>query len=212
MMASSHSSPNVPKSGSSFDETKAYLDHLRKTKQRVTVRELIGYWGYRGRGPSMVGIISADLASMKLEVDPPFDVGTLDMPVSIRLANPRPGRSDPADHLLTLARIPAAAFALADAEAVDLPGVVMPQTSIDGATTMMLRYDYSQLLVVDNLQDRSLIGVVSWKSYAAAKLRNEDPSVVADIMQPVTGVDLHSDLFSNIGPVVRYDFVAVTYQ
>lgn len=204
--------PNVPTGESSFADTEAYLQHLRKTKARITVRELIGYWGYLGRGPSMIKAISDDLAAMKLAADPPFDVGSLNMTVTIQAAAVTSPRNDPADHLLTLARIRAASFALADREATFLPGVVEPQTSIDEATTMMLRYDYSQLLVVDDITKRGLVGVVSWKSYGAAKLRRENPQLVADIMQPVTGVDLHSDLFSNIGPVVRYDFVAVTYQ
>lgn len=204
--------PNVPTGDSSLEDTEAYLQYLRKAKTRIKVRDLIGYWGYLGRGPSMVKVISDDLAAMKLAVDPPFDVGTLDMPVSIQAASVASPRNDPADHLLTLARIPAAAFALADRQAKFLPGVVEPQTSIDAATTMMLRYDYSQLLVVDDIAKRVLVGVVSWKSYGASRLRRENPQVVADIMQPATGVDLHSDLFSNIGPVVRYDFVAVTYQ
>ncbi|MFJ4045781.1 HPP family protein [Microbacterium sp. NPDC089987] len=196
---------------STFGDRKKFLNELRTSKTAVSVRELIGYWGAKGRGRNVLDSVTNDLAAMKLEVIPPLDTGTLDTPVVIRSASDST-ISHPDEHLLTLARIPSASFALLDASSTHLAGVVEPGTSIHDATTMMLRYDFSQLLVVDDVTERRLIGVVSWKSYAAARLRAEDPATVQEIMQPATGVDLHSDLFANIGPVVKYDFVAVTYR
>lgn len=202
----------MPTADSSLDEKRNYLDNLRKTQTRIPIRELMGFWGARGRGHNVIEMINDDLGQMGFEVDPPLDTGTLDMPVRIQNASTVSAQPDPDDHLLTLARIPAASFALANPEDAAIPGLVEPSTSLNDATTMMLRYDFSQLLVVDDVTQRRLIGVVSWKSYGAARLRQEEPAIVADIMQPATPVDLHSDLFSNVGPVAKYDYVAVTYQ
>lgn len=201
-----------PTPESSFEETRKYLDHLRRTQTRISIRELIWFWGARGRGPFVLRTINDALAQMGLEADPPLDAGGLDLAVSIRQATDAAAATTPDAHLLTLAQVPAASFALATPETQNLVGVVEPRTTLDEATTMMLRHDYSQLLVVGDVTRRDLVGVISWKLYATARLRREDPTVVEEIMQPVTGVDLHSDLFSSIGPVVKYDFVAVTYR
>jgi CBS domain-containing protein len=200
-----------PTTESSLEETRDYLDQLRKTQTRISIRELIGFWGARGRGPFVMQTINSDLAEMKLEADPPIDAGNLDLQVSIRQMTDT-SVAAPDAHLLTLAQVPAASFALTTPSTEELIGVVEPDTSLDEATTMMLRHDYSQLLVVGDITKRNLVGVISWKLYATARLRREDPTTVSQIMQPVTGVDLHSDLFSSIGPVVKYDFVAVTYR
>lgn len=201
-----------PNAESSLEETRRYLDQLRKTQTRISIRELIGFWGARGRGPFVLRMINDDLSQMGLEADPPLDAGGLDLAVSIRQATDAITTTTPDAHLLTLAQVPAASFALANPDTPNLVGVVEPDTSLDDATTMMLRHDYSQLLVVGDVTKRDLVGVISWKLYATARLRREDPTTVEQIMQPVTGVDLHSDLFSSIGPVVKYDFVAVTYR
>lgn len=211
-MTTTPTAPPEPTAASSLAETKKYFDYLRKRQESITVRDLIGYWGARGRGRNLVETVTADLNKMGFEVDPPIDTGTLDTRVKIRNASASSQYSDPDDHLLTLARIPAASFALANQDDPALPGLVEPSTPVEDATAMMLRYDYSQLLVVDDVTRRNLVGVVSWKSYGSARLRHEEPRTVADILLPATPVDLHSDLFSNVGPVVKYDFVAVTYQ
>nr|WP_201468476.1 CBS domain-containing protein [Microbacterium hydrocarbonoxydans] len=211
-MASTPSAPSEPTAASSLADTKKYFDYMRKRQETISVRDLIGYWGARGRGRNVVEMVTADLIKMGFEVDPPIDTGTLDTRVRIRNASASSQYADLDDHLLTLARIPAASFALANQDNPALPGLVEPSTPVDDATAMMLRYDYSQLLVVDDVTRRNLVGVVSWKSYGSARLRREEPLTVADIMLPATPVDLHSDLFSNVGPVVKYDFVAVTYQ
>lgn len=211
-MASNARIPPEPTAASTLAETKKYFDYMRKQQESITIRDLIGYWGARGRGRNMVETVNADLTKMGFEIDPPIDTGTLDTRVKIRNATASSKQADPDDHLLTLARIPAASFALANRDDPALPGLVEPSTPVDDATAMMLRYDYSQLLVVDDVTQRNLIGVVSWKSYGSARLRREEPRYVADILMPATPVDLHSDLFSNVGPVVKYDFVAVTYQ
>lgn len=205
-------SSTEPTQGTSLKERRAFFDDLRKRQASISIRELIGHWGARGRGRNLIAAVSEDLNGMGFEVDPPLDTGTLDTRVSIRNATSVTALTEPDDHLLTLARIPAASFALANRDDPALPGLVEPGTPLADATAMMLRYDYSQLLVVDDVARRNLVGVVSWKAYGSARLRREDPQTVADILQPATPVDLHSDLFSNVGPVVKYDFVAVTYQ
>lgn len=201
---------------SSFADTKAYLERLRDSGDTLPIRNLIGFWGQKGRGKNNIRMIGNDLARMHLRVDPPIDSGSLDTRVSVtRVANDVVAQAEadrPADHLLTLARILSATFALRLNEAGVIAGFVTKDTPIADAVTLMMRHDFSQLPVVDSLDRRIVVGVFTWEGYGQARLRGVVPQTVGDATSAVSPVDLHSDLFASVGPVTDNGFVVVTYS
>lgn len=208
--------PTVPTAGSGLTETKAYLTHLLDSNETVTVRNLIGFWGYRGRGKNVVEVINDNLTQMRLTVEPPLDSVPLDfeltvarLPADVRVLA---AEDQPADHLLPLSRIDSATHALQSDQSPSERGYVTRQTTVGEAVTLMMRQDFSQLPVVDSWDHRVVVGVFSWESYAQAGLRSAQPVFVGDALAPVSTVDLHSDLFASVAPVADRGYVVVTYR
>lgn len=205
-----------PTAESSFAETKSYLERLRDSGETLPIRDLIGFWGQKGRGKNNISMIGNDLARMSLRADPPIDSGSLDTQVSVtRVTDDVVAQAEadrPADHLLTLARILSATFALRLGEAGAVAGFVTKDTPIPDAVTLMMRHDFSQLPVVDNVARRIVVGVFTWEGYGQARLRGVVPQTVGDAMSAVSPVDLHSDLFASVSPVTDNGFVVVTYR
>ena len=209
--------PTEPTAHTNFEDTQKYLEFLNAAGQPVEVRKLIGFWGYRGRGTNTIQIIGDQLDQMGLRTEPPFDSGPLDSLVLIQRVSAdalnAASAEQPDDHLLTLSRIPSAAFALrAYSELGEATGYVYRDTPIADAVTTMLRHDYSQLPVIESATRREIYGVFTWESYAQARLRGEDPQLVESAVTTTSGVDLHSDLFASVGPIADQGYVLVTYR
>jgi len=208
--------PLVPTRDSGLTETKAYLTHLLDSGETVTVRTLIGFWGYRGRGKNIVEVINRDLVQMRLAVEPPLDSVPLDFELSLTTipsdVRIQAAEEQPEDHLLPLSRINSATHALKADQPPGDRGYVVLGASVAEAVTVMMRQDFSQLPVVESQAQRTVIGVFSWESFAHAGLRGIAPRIVDDALAPVTTVDLHSDLFASIAPVADKGHVVVTYR
>lgn len=205
-----------PTADSNLAQTRQYLDQLLGSRQPIDIRTLMGFWGFKGRGKHQVAVVEADLAKIGLVTAPPFDSGRLDSLVLIEAipvdraesaANERPE-----DHLLPLAAIESANVAIrTDAAEVD-GGFVSKDQLVSDAVTIMLRHDYSQLPVVESLADRSVVGVFSWETYGRTRLQGKDPLRVADALESVPTVDLHSDVFDSVQAISNKGFVVVTYR
>ncbi|WP_312180286.1 CBS domain-containing protein [Arthrobacter sp.] len=207
--------PYEPTVASGFEETQKYLEFLRSEARPLEIRRLIGYWGFKGRGKNSINIVTANLAQMGLRTEPPFDSGSLDSLVTIqKLSEEAEAYAErPDDHLLTVSRIPSASFALPRQSDDSAPaGIVYRDTSIADAVTIMLKYDYSQLPVVDSKARRDVLGVFTWQSYAQATLRGEKPTSVGAALVTHPTVDLHSDLFASVEPIAREGYILVTYR
>lgn len=209
--------PQKPTEETSLPDTKAYLEYLMARRQAVTVRELISFWGSKSRGRHVLRIIEGNLAEMNLAVTPPLDSGALDDEVLIERADARDYlvalSGEPASHMLTVSRIPAASFALPRPTQAGAPdGLATSNLSVDEAITRMLKNDYSQLVVVAPDAERVPLGVFSWESYGRAWVRGERPSVVGDAVMSAHFVDLHSDLFEHLERIETSGFVIVTFR
>jgi CBS domain-containing protein len=150
--------------------------------RRMSVRELIGIWGARGRDFEVKERIDADLANNGMTTEPDFRAVTLDDTVAIVLttqtttaeAATSPAEDSSAspatptqlglavgddgdawDHGLTIGNLPSASKKVCS---------VAPDSTFEEAITLMLIEDYSQLAVVTG--PRQLKGAVSWKSIA----------------------------------------------
>ncbi len=208
--------PEVPTSESDFEKTRKYLEYIRVQHRYLRIRDLLGFWGVSGRGKNNVAIISEDLRKMGLQTNPPFDSGPLDGNILIerlgRDEEPQIQHDQTTQHMLLLSKIDSATFAInKNIEGYGI-GWVTQDASVSEATTIMLRYDYSQLPVVDSKENQVPIGVFSWESYSKASLAGMKPSKVAGAMDPAWPVDVHSDLFASASRIATDGYVLVTFK
>lgn len=80
-------------------------------------------------------------------------------------------------------------------------------TPLPTAQALMIRYDYSQLPVVDQTGTK-LRGVLSWESMARASIAS-NPKIVNDCMRSAVTVAIESDLFDSIPAIVDAGYVIV---
>ena len=178
-----------------------------RSPHRMTVRELIGIWGARGRDFGVNERVDADLGNNGMTTTPDFRAVTLDDTVAIVLITQVTAGevgltaaadisvnatvSPPAevtenedesawDHGLTIGNLPSASRKVC---------AVTPDATFEQAITLMLTNDYSQLAVMTNPRD--LKGAVSWKSIARARNANPGAKLSAAIIRTVRRA-LHS--------------------
>lgn len=164
---------------------------------RMTVRELIGIWGARGRDFEVKERVDADLGNNGMTTTPDFRavalddtvaivlttqvtagevalVGTGEMSVNATVSAPAEvAESDDEsawDHGLTIGNLPSASRRVC---------AVAPDATFEEAITLMLTNDYSQLAVMTSPRD--LKGAVSWKSIARARNANTGAKLSAAI-------------------------------
>lgn len=205
-----------PTASSSFEETKKHLVHLMSTKEPVTIRSLLSYWGYKSRGSRVVELLNREIAQMGLTVEPPLDSGPLDTQVYLEKITPEEqvmaSAEQPDDHLLTVSRIPSAGYVLRTAADDPERGYMEKRESANEALTIMARHNYSQIPVVNDRTSRTVAGVFSWESFGLAQLRGKVPREVGEALSKASIVDLHADLFSCVADIADNGHVVVTYR
>ncbi|MEU8608203.1 hypothetical protein AB0C29_09395 [Actinoplanes sp. NPDC048791] len=182
--------------------------------ERISVRELLSFWGARDRGDQIVRI-EADLANHGLATRPNFRSVTLETRVTIITAAQEADQET--DEAVEAAVTPAddedeaesryiglmvgnLASALAGAESVK------PTATLEEAKTKLLLNDYSQLAVLSGRHN--LRGAVTWQSIAQALL--DDPhAVLADAIVPARDVSYRSDLLTVLEELRRRGFLFV---
>ncbi len=190
----------------------------------MTVRELIGIWGARGRDFGVNERVDADLGNNGMTTTPDFRAVTLDDTVAIVLITQvtagEVGLTAPADISVNATVSPPAEVTENEDESAwdhgltigNLPSAsrkvcaVTPDATFEQAITLMLTNDYSQLAVMTNPRD--LKGAVSWKSIARARNANPGAKLSAAIIKP-SDVPYTTDLIGLL-PVIRsQEFVFV---
>jgi CBS domain-containing protein len=191
---------------------------------RLTVRELIGIWGARGRGFEINERVDADLGNNGMATTPDFRAVTLDDTVAIVLttqvitgeaelagtagisANPtvlalaEVSRNDDEsawDYGLTVGNLSSASRRVC---------AVTPEATFEEAITLMLTNDYSQLAVMTSRRD--LKGAVSWKSIARARNANPQAMLSAAITK-ASDVPYTADLIGLLPVIQSQEFVFV---
>jgi len=190
---------------------------------RMTVRELIGIWGARGRDFEVNERVDADLGNNGMTTAPDFRAVTLDDVVNIVLTTQvTPTAASPGleeisreapispsdeisndegesawDHGLTIGNLPSASRKVC---------AVSPDATYEEAITLMLTNDYSQLAVMGGPRD--LKGAVSWKSIARARNANPDAKLSAAISRP-SEVPYAADLIGLLPVIQSQEFVFV---
>jgi CBS domain-containing protein len=182
---------------------------------RVTVRELLSFWGAKDRG-DQVSQIEADLANHGLVTSPSFRAVTLDTVVS--LTTP----PDEAEGTATVGPSEVDDLPVTeDDEGGDdlnvrltvgnlspLDGVesVGPNSTFEEAITKMLLNDFSQLAVLNG--PRNVRGAVTWRSIAEA-MHQKSASLVDAIVSHVEVVPYDRGLFDVLPTLQQREFVLV---
>lgn len=198
-------------------------DRLKQARQAaedgkpltLSVRQLIDWWGAKGRGGLIIRQIHADLANHGLSTSPDFDAVSLDDEVQLISTAPvldeealtgaaftaaplLPDEDEDAPVVgLTVGNLPSA---LAGVEAIS------PSATYEEAITRMAINGYSQLPVLSGT--RNLQGAVTWESITRA--RHADPSAPfskAVILAREVRYDRH--LVDIIPMLAESDFVLV---
>lgn len=184
--------------------------------ERVSVRELLKFWGAKDRG-DQVSQIEADLANHGLVTSPSFRAVTLDTVVSLTTP-PDDSQADTTARASEASDLPVAEndegdddlnVRLTVGNLSPLAGVesVDPHSTLAEATTKMLLNDFSQLAVLNG--PRNLRGAVTWRSIAQALQQKPAASVADAIDVQVEVVSYDRDLFEILPTLQQRDFVFV---
>ena len=186
------------------DPRRAMLENARQRAtgdpRSMTIRELLGYWGAKGRGSRVVEQINSDLTAAQLTTEPSFRIGHIDNQIRlVPIADTNPddtsALADPG-----LLRVDSLQSALQRVTSVN------PNDSIEVAATTMALNDYTQLPVLAG--PRSIMGAVTWESIGKAR-QFRDVSLVNEAIVPVKTVHASEDLLPLLPVVAEEGFVLV---
>jgi CBS domain-containing protein len=203
------------------DRVAEFLAAATTEPVEVTIRGLLAIWGYRTRTLDSVPRIERDLAEARLRCTPELGVGGLDTTVLVGVP---PAPEAPAAGGAEAA-VDAADESAAAAESVppplphilprigDIPSAtggvtfVRPDESLQDAQGRMVDKGYSQLPVMTDRGE--LVGAVSWRSIATAKLARKNISLADAIDFDPKVVRTTDWLLDKIGVIYDADFVFV---
>ena len=171
--------------------------------ERITVRELLSWFGYARRGRYAVNWIRHTLTELDLRTVPDFEVMWIDASIAIEL-DPEAVKGitasdEPIDPTVRIGAIEAANRKPISVHLTD---------SIRRATTLMQTNDFSQLPVMET--ERVIKGVVSWKSIGTRFSLGQECEEVRHCMDPfVPEIHIRSPMFDAIGDIMQYGYVLV---
>ena len=169
--------------------------------EELTIRELLGHFGYERRGALIVRIVRSELDARGLSISANFEGGWLHGTVSITLDE---ADVDRADAKLVTDPTPRVESLTAAHHA---PVSVKPDHPLPRATTLMRMWDYSQLPVWTGPRD--VKGVVSWKSIGRALADGACPTTVRECMGEAHIIEADAPLAQAVTAVYEHDHVLV---
>lgn len=184
--------------------------------ERLSVRELLGFWGAKDRSDH-IDQIEADLANHGLTTSPGFRAVTLDTLVT--LTTPSDGGPERPDgpeigdlQVVENDEVDDLNVRLTVGNLSPLSGVesVRPDGTLEEVITKLALNDYSQLAVLNG--PRNLRGAVTWRSIALARQHNPAATVADALDSRVDVVAYDRDLFEILPALQQRDFVFVRDQ
>ena len=171
------------------------------TPFRLTVRQLIGHFGYSRRKDSVVSHIRNSLERFNLVTDQDFGIGWIESIITIQL--------DPeAQNTLQPLAVSDPTHRIGSLEAANnKPMSVPPDKPLSAATTVMQLHDYSQLPVMGN--ERDVSGIISWKSIGSRLSMGRECEFVRQCMDPAEEVSANVPLFEAIASIAEHGYVLV---
>ena len=170
--------------------------------ERITVRNLLGKYGYQRRSKHIVSRIRNTLEKLELQIVPDFEYWYIDYDVSILLQAEAKeisseGANDPTVRIGAL-------------EAANRrPSFVNPNKPLSAAVTLMQLKDFSQLPVIDGKGFRDVKGVISWKSIGSRLALGQENDLVRDYMNPARVIHSEAPLLDAIDDISEHGYVLV---
>lgn len=182
------------------------LPALAKANTAITVRELIARWGARGRGSQVVDEIHSELKRLGLDTEPSFEYGSLDSTVRLVERSAVDPATDPTSEPTDDGSLPSILNVGKIQSSRSSVETVKISDDIASAQTKMIRYDYSQLPVVD---DRgAVVGLISWETIAQKRL-SASIKLVSDCLKAPLVLRLDDDLLRRIPQIIEAGCVIV---
>ena len=165
----------------------------------VTVRDLIGWFGYARRGTWIVSHIRDVLGSLDLRTIPDFEQEYIDGSISIQLDMDAPGvQRQPVDPTVRIGVL---------RSAHNQPKSVQPNKPLLKATTTMLINDFSQLPVMVN--ERDVKGMVTWRSIGSMFVLRRDATEVRHFMEEHREIAVDAPFFDALEDIYEHGYVLV---
>lgn len=188
--------------------------------EKYVVREFLGWFGAQRRTYYVVLRIREALRGVGLETDPDFESAYIDAEISIRpVRSPTAadrssygtldaGRSKPLSEGQTAGQYVDPTYRISRlASANHRPLSVPPGAAIGYATTLMIANDYSQLPVMQS--DRTVKGMISWRSIGRNVVLGKPCKVVQDCMEDHQEINAATSLLAAISVIAEHDVVLV---
>lgn len=173
------------------------------TPKKLSVRRLLGLFGYAKRGRLVVSNIRNALEDNGLRTTPDFESVWIDREISIELD--RENASGPVE--AAAIEDPTVRIDALDAAHRE-PTVIDPDSPLRAATTLMLLNDYSQLPVTKNR--RKIRGMITWKSIGSRLSSGVECSLVSHCVNPdVQEVRLGTPLLDAVSAIARHGYTLV---
>lgn len=173
------------------------------TPEKLSVRRLLGLFGYAKRGRLVNAGIRNALEDNGLRTTPDFESVWIDREISIELDRESMNGSESAvafdDPTVRIDALAAAHHR---------PEVVDPDKPLHDATTVMLLNDYSQLPVTKNR--RKIRGMITWKSIGSRLSSGVECNLVRHCMNPdVQEVRLGTPLLDAVSAIASHGYTLV---
>lgn len=176
-------------------------DGALPTAESLTIRELIGKFGYMRRPRTVVGAIRKALQDNELSITPDsFDIEYVDSEVKITLneLDSTTTNEKPEQPTVRIDSLQAAHKELVS---------VKPDCPLHKATMIMQFWNYSQLPVMIN--DHQVKGVISWRSIGEAHAHMRNPDTVKDCMEKARVVEATMTLSDAASEIYKHDYILV---
>lgn len=189
----------------------------------MTVRDLLWLFKAQRRGTNVVWYIRMALREVRLTTSPDFEQTYIDARIELR---PVPNEaesgvitavspaSQASEETETISRVLVGGSVADPVPRVSMlaaanrpPKSVNRDAELSEAVTLMLMHDFSQLPVMQN--ERTVDGIISWKSIGAARARNRETRYVRDCMENVEILGHDTPLFEAIEVIARREVVLV---
>lgn len=192
---------------------------------KTTVRTLLSWFGMYRRSSINVWHIKYGLRALGMTTSPDFEEAYIDAYVKFVVIPPVPqvssseavSVSDSVNVELAEKASISCSIELADpahrikrlASANRPPLFVPPDGTVEHAITLMLRYDYSQLPVMQSAAAREAKGLFSWKSVGSRLGIGRQCARVGDSMDQCPVISCNGSLFDAIKIIAEHDCVLV---
>ncbi|WP_211274673.1 CBS domain-containing protein [Corynebacterium sphenisci] len=184
---------------------------------KISIRDILGYWGYYRRNARIVEEITSALVDGGLFVKPSISDGAIDSVVAITPIENRGGEQEAPEErpddveqadmstILTLeggVKYVIGTMPSAQCEVT----VTTTDEELAQAVTKMVINDYSQLPVVDD--ENHLLGAITWPQISLGLIAGT-PKTVGEVCQTAPSVTSQDELLSKIDTIHYEGFVVV---